>query len=215
MRKSLAAAVVLFLCCSPLFAQFTKGKPAFGVKSGINISTFRPAVTYENYDADLKLGFVLGAFVDIPVSARFSIQPEFLYSQMGARVFDGMNNFGNLILRYNYFSIPILAKYKITSLVTVVAGVQNDLLIRGRQEDDLGHKTTVTNTVKDYDFVYTAGVEFWVNKKKNLVTGARYMHGSQDVSISNENSTFFNQGVQVTIGYKLGKKMKKIKAAKK
>lgn len=88
MRKLLAALVVVLLCCSATLAQKMKSSPAFGLKTGVNISTFRSAVDYPNYDANLKIGLVFGGFVDIPLSSRFAFQPEFLYSQMGAKAFD-------------------------------------------------------------------------------------------------------------------------------
>ncbi len=212
MRKSLAVMALFLLSCSSLLAQYTKGKAAFGVKTGINLSTFRPAIKYDNYDPSFKVGFVLGGFVEIPVSPRFAIQPEFLYSQLGANAFDGLNNYGDIKLKYNYFSIPILAKYKATKRLTFIAGVENDFLIRARKRDDLDHEVNVSNDIKDFDFVYTAGAEFWFND--HLVGGARYLHGSQDVSITNDNSTFFNQGVQVTIGYKFSGRVKKPKTKK-
>jgi hypothetical protein len=50
---------------------------------------------------------------------------------------------------------------------------------------------------------------------RNFVVGARYIHGSQDVSTKSGQNTFFNQGVQVTVGYKLLKKTHKKERVKK
>jgi hypothetical protein len=210
MRKLLAAWVAVLICCASLFAQNGKAKAAFGFKAGVNLSTFRTAVDYSNYDANLKLGGVFGAFVDIPLSRKFSLQPEFLYSQMGAKAFDDL--WGHKTLYYNYFSIPILVKFKVFNKWNLVGGPQLDNLIRAREKDYLNHKSTLTSVIKDFDFAVTLGVE--TSLSKNIVVGARYIHGTQDVSETADENTLFNQGVQATIGWKFFKATKKAKKKK-
>ncbi|MDP4264974.1 MAG: porin family protein [Bacteroidota bacterium] len=211
MRKSLAIAMAALLCCTVLFGQDGKNKTAFGFKTGMNFSTFRQVVSYPTYQAKLKLGFVFGGFVDIPVSDRVNLQPEFLYSQMGAKAFDA-TTFGDVRLRYNYFSVPFLVKYKATKTLKVFIGPEADFLIRARQKDYLDHSTSVTNQIKDFDFAFTVGFEAWATK--HIVVGVRYIHGSQDVSTTPSQNTLFNQGIQVTAGYKLFRKAKKAKKEK-
>src|SRR5262245_40935535 len=120
MRKSFAVLAVVLLSCTSVFAQ--KDKAKFGFKAGVNLSTFRTAVDYSNYEANIKPGGVIGAFVDIPVSRKFSFQPEFLYSQMGAKAFDDL--WGHKTLSYNYFSVPLLIKYKVFTKWNLVGGPQ-------------------------------------------------------------------------------------------
>src|SRR5882724_10827588 len=64
MRKFLAVAIAALLCCTAVLGQKGKHKPSFGFKAGGNLSTFRQVVSYPDYDARLKLGMVVGAFVD-------------------------------------------------------------------------------------------------------------------------------------------------------
>jgi Outer membrane protein beta-barrel domain len=207
MRKLLAAPVVILLCCSAVFAQ--KPKAAFGFKAGVNVSTFRTAVDYSDFDRNLKLGQVFGAFVQIPVcSSRFTIQPEFLYSQMGAK--GTSTAFGEATFRYNYFSMPVLVKYKVAKTFNVFAGVEADFLVRARLKQ-LYKTSTITYDIKDFDFAYTAGVGA---SAKQWTFDLRYIHGSQDVSPVADETTFFNQAVQFTLGYKLHRSTKKAKVAK-
>jgi len=207
MRKIFVAAVAVLLCVSISFAQTTKPKTAFGFKAGFNVSSFRTAVDYENFDAKLKAGFALGAFVDIPVAGKFSVQPEFIYSQMGAKAFDDF--FGEKTYRLNYFSVPLLVKYEACRNFRVFVGPQLDFLIRGKEEDQLEHTTIITNTVKDFDFAVTAGFEFVLSR--NITAGARYIHGTQDVSTTLNENTMFNQGVHFSFAWKLLKRVKKAK----
>jgi opacity protein-like surface antigen len=207
MRKIVAAAVAVLLCFTS-FAQTAKQKAAFGFKAGVNVSTFRTAVEYETFDPGLKAGFAIGAFVDVPVSRKFAVQPEFIYSQMGAKAFD--NAFGDKTFRLNYFSIPVLVKFRACRNFNVIAGPQMDFLIRGSEEDADDHVTTITNDIKDFDFAVTAGFEFILSK--NITAGARYIHGTQDISTTANDNTLFNQGVHFSFAWKLLKTTKKVKA---
>ena len=205
MRKLLAAVIAVLLCSSAVFAQHKKEKASFGFKAGVNISTFRTAVDYPDFEAKPKIGQVYGAFVEIPLSSRFILQPEFLYSQMGAK--GNSSLWGTVTFRYNYFSIPVLVKYKIGNTFRAFAGFQANTLIRARQKQ-YAKTSTITYDIKDFDFAYTAGVGA---AGKRWTVDVCYIHGSQDVSRASEITTFFNQAVQATVGYKLHKRMKKAK----
>lgn len=209
MRKSLAVTVVVILCCSAVFAQTKKEKASFGFKAGANISTFRTAVTYNDFSPSIKPGQVYGVFAEIPISSHFILEPNFLYSQMGSMARSAQWN--SVTFRYNYFSIPVLFKYKIGNAFIVSAGAEFNNLIRARQKES-DKTTTITYDIKDFDFAYTAGIG---TRGQRWTFDARYIHGSQDVSPVASESTFFNQAVQVTVGYKLPHYAKKAKKEKK
>lgn len=209
MRKVLAVAIAILLFTPVLFSQSIKPKTTMGFKAGLNISGFRSAVDYPDVENGPLAGFVAGVYVHIPLSSRFSLQPEFLYSQLGAKsksieLWGGDYNF-----RYNYFAIPMLVKYSITPKFNVMAGAEGDILIRARQRGT--PSTTITYNIKDFDFIYTVGIG---TTNKQWSFDLRYLHGSQDVSYKPSESTFFNQAVQFTVGYQLKKKAKKDKNAK-
>lgn len=213
MRKLLVAVIATFLFCPAIFAQKKvkepKGNSHFGFKAGMNVSRFRTAVHYTNFESKLKTGMVLGGFWEIPIgSSKVMIQPEFLYSQMGSR--GSSSQVGAVIYRYNYFSIPLEVKYRCHSF-TFFAGPQADFLIRARQKNYFG-TTTITNDIQDFDCGFTVGSEYWFNK--HWVMAVRYMHGIMDSALPDETNTFFNQGLQINVGYKLFQKVKKAKKAK-
>lgn len=54
----------------------------FGIKGGANSAQFSQQQLSAN---NQKIGFNAGVFVNIPLSKQFSIQPEALYNQLGAR----------------------------------------------------------------------------------------------------------------------------------
>lgn len=203
MRKLLTVMVAVLICTSAVFAQHKKERPSFGVKAGINISTFRTAVDYQDFGPSLKLGQVFGGFLQIPISSRFILQPEFLYSQLGSAAIS--SRWGDVTFRYNYFSIPVLLKYKIGKTFSASAGFEANNLIRARQKQTT-KTSTITYDIKDFDFAYTAGI---ATAGKTWTFDLRYIHGSQDVSPTSGENTFFNQAVQLTVGYKLPQNAKK------
>ena len=62
---------------------FAQTSPSFGLKAGLNVSS----ISDDGYeDSKAKAGFYGGVFMNAPLSEQFSIQPEVLYSQYGAKV---------------------------------------------------------------------------------------------------------------------------------
>ncbi|MDF2380188.1 PorT family protein [Nostoc ellipsosporum NOK] len=202
MRKASAILVAFLLSCSALFAQYEKGKPSIGIKTGLNISTFRTPLSYSDFNPSWdKAGFVAGAFVELPLNKRFSIQPEFLYSAMGSNV---ETDKGDTRYRFNYFSIPLVVKFKFAKAWRVLAGVQGDVLFRGRERMDYIDETvTVTDRTRDFDFGYTGGFEASISPRFTVM--ARYIHGIQDVSPTSNVNTAMNQAVQATVNFYLCK----------
>jgi len=202
MRKSTAALVAMLLSVTSLFAQTGKEKVHVGLKTGLNLSTFRIPVTYSDFDPSWdKLGFVAGAFVDFPLVKRLHLQSEFLYSAMGSNVF---TTEGDERQRFNYFSVPLFFKFRFAKSWNILGGVQGDVLFRGRRWlKDADVTTTVTDRTRDFDWGYTGGIETMFSPRVSFM--ARYIHGVHDVSIFRDVNTAYNQGVQATLNFKLGK----------
>jgi len=93
------------------FAQFSDG-PRFGLKAGGNLSSFTGS------DSKSKIGFYAGAFVNVPLSEAFSIQPEVVYSQQGAKAKD-QYYFGAIAVTdmkqtLGYINVPVMVQYNAT-----------------------------------------------------------------------------------------------------
>jgi hypothetical protein len=196
MRKCITFLITTVFASSVLIAQ--KGHhAAFGIKSGINFSTLRISGSASTgLDAKWKTGFVVGAFVKIPVASNFAIQPEFLYSSMGAQL--KSTSASEDRYRLNYFSIPVLAKIKICKKLMAVAGPQLDMMIQAKKYNADGY-SKVTDDFEDHDLLLTGGLECWPLSCISIT--ARYIHGFNDIDKS-LNLAMKNQGVQITLGVK-------------
>ena len=127
MKKIILAAVFL-VAATTIFAQEMKHS-YFGIKAGINSSTitFDPAVYA--IESGYKNGFAGGIYYNIGLGEAFSIQPEVLYSEMGAKVIGGIvDPKGLATLRLNYISVPILFKFTPSWRVGIFLGPQFDFI---------------------------------------------------------------------------------------
>lgn len=193
MRKISTTLLVALIITTSVSAQHKKWGH-FGIKTGFNLTTIDVKDGLPpNTKSEWKSGFVFGVNTDIPVSAKLSVEPNFLYSSMGGNF---TTNSQTTNYRINYFSIPVLLKYNICKHFKVEAGPQGDFIIQAKTND--GEK--ITSAFNEFNFLGTAGGEFWFNNAFGL--GARYMYSFTN-ALTNSSDKWTNHGVQVTATFRL------------
>jgi len=182
---------------TPRWAKEPWEKVRFGIKAGASWATLAgqlpiPGVGTFPFDGDF--GFAAGLSFEVPVSRRFSIQPEVLIVRKHAEIdLTDSSHTGSEKLSVNYLEIPLLAKWypgsrrgTIFSLQGGIAmGIRMDALRSSRHADgtieDIEGETLVKAT--DWGLVLGAGVEFhefiWA-----LTIDLRYNHGLSDIDNS-------------------------------
>lgn len=126
MKNLFLAALISLFSVYSIHAQTDDSTPQFGVKGGVNISSF----TGDDIgDVDARTSFNLGVFMELPISNRFSIQPEVLYSGQGFTVNQrGQDNIfdtgQNTEYQLDYIQVPILAKIYLIKGLNVQVGPQ-------------------------------------------------------------------------------------------
>lgn len=197
--------ILTLLTGCTLFALFSYAQPGdndvfVGLKVGLNASSFQLSDNVATgLAADPRFQPAGGVFFNLPISKKFSVQPELLYSVMGAR----LKNAGNDInVGLGYASVPVQLKYKVTDNFNFLLGPQLDVLVNARRKSNISNTTSRRDLGKD-DLSATGGVEFWPTER--LMLGARYIHGFQDVSTF-EPGNWNNRGVQFSLGFRLTKK---------
>ncbi len=111
----------------------------FGIKAGGNSAYFSEQKFGMNTQ---KLGFHAGAFVNIPISKQFSLQPEVLYNQMGAKdvaysteVTTGATTVktkGESKVTMNYISVPLMLQMRPVDNFYIEAGPEFSYFINGK-----------------------------------------------------------------------------------
>lgn len=194
-----------------LFASAQSSKNIeFGVNGGLSLYNITKG------DGDYKAGFAAGVAVNIPVSNNFSIQPEALYQQQGAKA-STADDFGNNVkakVKLGYVNIPVLAKYQFDNTnLSIYAGPQLGILTSAKASSSTtisGVSTSGDVDIKDnlnsIDFSGAYGLEYYfpINAGTKIVLNARYNTGFTNL-IKNGNDDgekSKNTGFTFMVGYR-------------
>lgn len=194
MRKLMIAAIaVVGISATGLAQQQVK----FGPKAGINLASMSG-----QDDAEMKIGFHVGAVAEIKFSDTFSIQPELLYSAQGAK----SKSSDDVKLNNDYINIPIMAKYYFVEGFSVEAGPQIGFLMKAEASNG-----DATVDMKDYykSIDFGLGIGLAYDLPQGLFVNARYNIGlskiGEDQTIGNitiEADDVKNSVIQIGVGYK-------------
>ena len=200
----------IFLCTA-VTAQTEKIK--LGVKAGLNISSLN--FDESELNSSDKTGFSAGIMVEVPLTKKFSIQPEMLYSQQGAKtsysVADVTNSQYKSKMELNYLNIPVMLKYYVAKGLSLQAGPQIGILLEANNDyhdNFLGYNNHENFDLKKYSSGIDSSVNFGLGYqfKDKLYADIRYNISYTDVFKSeNEynfiNSVMKNRVFQITVGY--------------
>lgn len=197
-----------FIACSLLFFATTlfcnaqestkETHQYFGVRVGVSIA--HPNFSKGSPPSDFKTswgpGFVGGVFLNVPISEKFTIQPEYLFRQMNSDISDPKTS-----LRFSYMSLPVLIKFNFTEKLALLAGPQFDLLIKADSESN-GTETDITHETEERSIAATFGLEYLV--WKTVALDARYMHGLNHIGMNRgteEVREFKFEALQITASF--------------
>lgn len=213
-----------------------------GTRIGVNLANQKVEINGVPISQQPKNIQVLDVALPIAInfSEKFSLQPEFHFTQKGelAEFFDA--SFQDLVsveCRYNYFEIPLLAKMRFESgggIIYVLGGPFVSYGLGGTEfitigdeseenkidfEDKLGFGIERKYDRLDFGFSAGMGLEYLLNSG-SVVFDIRYSRAldfvfEETMIVNNEVLTTQNFGVTVSIGYMhdFGKKKKSKKKA--
>ena len=169
---------------------------SFGVKAGMNISSV------SNLDeSKSRVGLNAGVFMNAPLAATFSIQPELLYNSKGVKWDFGSEGSGSTV--GNYLSIPVMFQYNATPKFYLEAGPEFSFLVSAKDKWD-GESEDVKEYYKSFDFGIGLGAGYYI--LPNLGVNARYVAGFTDIIKDNESDDSYKNNVfQIGLFYKFGK----------
>jgi opacity protein-like surface antigen len=166
---------------------FTNAQSAkFGLKSGLNISNLTGDVS----DNSSKTGIALGATAEFKVSDKFAIQPELVYSMLGAK-----NSLVNENLNLGYLNIPVMLKYYVADKFSLESGPQIAFLLSAKA-GSTDVKSEVNST--DFGFNFGGGYDF----TKNISAGVRYTAGLSSIAKDSGSDKVHNSNFAIALAYK-------------
>lgn len=181
MRKLLVVLAMTIFGLSNVIGQEIQ----FGAKGGLNFASISGDNTG---DTGTVTSFNFGLVTEIPISEKFSFQPELMYSGQGFGI-------DRNTVELNYLNLPLMGKYYVSKGLSLEAGPQIGYLLSAK-DDNIDLKDSF-NTI---DFGVNFGVGYKLDNGLNF--GARYNIGLSDINdvdgLTNKNR---NGTLQVSVGY--------------
>ncbi len=177
----------------------------FGAKAGMNVSS----ISADGFDdAKSKVGYYAGLFMNAPIAEGFSIQPEVLYNNLGAKTETTvLGTKYSSTLNLDYITVPVMFQYNATPQFYLEAGPEFGFMVNANQKYTAGsNNTTSTLNTDDFNkFNFGVGLGLGFNVTENIGLNARYVAGMNDITnndkwgsdANNKNNTF-----QVGLGVK-------------
>ena len=188
----------------------------FGVKAGMNVSSLSKDASLS--DQKSKIGFNAGVFMNAPLAENFSIQPELIYTQYGAK-----GNYTMMVpttsgleeqtfsssTHLDYIALPVMFQYNATPAFYLEAGPEFGLSVSAKDKvknETTGQTLAESDNYKDningFNFGIGLGAGYYFTP--NIGLTARYVAGLTDIAKdrpSGSNSVK-NNVFQVGLAYK-------------
>ncbi len=204
MKKLVLAAAIAV--SSLTFAQ------QFGIKGGMNVSSL--SKDSSSSDQKSKIGFNAGVFADVPLSDKFTLQPELLYTQYGAKANLYYNNYEQRYsssVHLDYIALPVMFQYNATPKFYLEAGPEFGLNVRAKNKiknEITGQTLAEVNNysdIKKFNLGIGLGAGYYFTP--NVGITARYVAGLTDIAKDRPSgsSSTKNNVFQVGLAYKFGK----------
>ena len=199
--------IVVMSIASPAQAQFDQ--TTFGAKAGFTAYSLT-ADNGSSETSDLRLGWTIGVFANVPLSPMFDFQPELSFIQKGGQDSfseGGLNIDSNTIL--NYIEIPLLVRYNIPLetevLPYITAGPTFGYLV-GADVKVESDGSSATTSIKDDLNAINVGVSLGLGLGlRQFSLDYRYEFGLTDLSDNDgmfgSDATLKTNGFTVTLGY--------------
>src|SRR5450432_3060124 len=165
-----------------------------GIKGGANVNK----LTGESFKDEFSYGYHLGAFVEIGLGNKFSVQPEVVFNQLRQDTSSSFKDIYSLSnvrsnIKLNYLSIPVLLNYKLSNFFILQAGPQFGILMN--QNEKLLQNGQ--DAFKKGDFSMLGGVQL---KFSSLRIYGRYALGLSNLNDIDNKDKWKSQSFQVGIG---------------
>jgi hypothetical protein len=186
-RMPLLAAMCLFSSLSP--AQ----QSGLGFKAGVTFSTLQSSAA--NYD--FLGGYTFGVYSCRWLSDDWSLQPELLFTRLGAKRM--VDAYTPVPIKLNYVRLPVLLKFHATDQWSLHAGMDMGLLIGNHQYVTEG-AAPLSEGFNRLDPAFAIGTGMELQDRLDL--NVRYTYGLMLVSKDANIGYPTNRSLQLTLSFR-------------
>ncbi|WP_333597827.1 porin family protein [Chryseobacterium flavum] len=177
MKKNI---LLLFCFAASAFVSAQNSSMSFGIKGGYTLSNMK----FFNTQLDSKSYFYVGIVAEQPLSSKFGLQAEVLYTQLGGKdSYPGEQLVGNEIVnagdmkfdyKLNQIQVPISVKYYFIPDLSASAGMNFGFNISSKTKTDtlFGEVSSNSTNVKAFNLFPFLGAEYKINEQ--FFIDARY-----------------------------------------
>ena len=200
--------------------KLNTGTIEFGLDGGLNWTNINGID-----QADYLMGWNIGFYFDIKLTDLWMINTGVVvkgnmgsenitvYSLNDPELDNLFSDGGSVTRKLNYFSVPIMIKYKFENNIFVKAGVQLGLMYNGydtfiksvNEEDDLQHEVNIKDQYHPLDAGLAFGLGYRLMGGDGMNIGFNYYYGLIDVRIDDSSPSELNQAVYLNVGIPIGK----------
>ena len=188
----------------------------FGIKGGMNVSSLSKDASLS--DQKSKIGFNAGVFMNAPLAANFSIQPELLYTQYGAKgnytapvvtTSGVVNQEFSSSTHFDYIALPVMFQYNATPAFYLEAGPEFGLSVSAKDKvknettgETLAESDNYKDNINGFNLGLGIGAGYYFTPNVGLT--ARYVAGLTDVAKNRPSGSdaVRNNTFQVGLAYK-------------
>ncbi|WP_299222001.1 porin family protein [uncultured Aquimarina sp.] len=177
----------------------------FGAKAGLNLANITGDQTDE---LSTRTSFHIGALVEIPLSDKFALQPELMYSAQGAKFeFSEFGFTDESTVKLDYLNIPVMAKFYVVEGLSIQAGPQLGILLSAKDEGEDSIDGEYEEDIKDFVSSIDLGLNFGLGYQleAGIFFEGRYNLGLTNIDDDDEavnDSSIRNSVIQFSVGYK-------------
>lgn len=181
----------------------------FGLKAGLNLSDITN--TSSAVDTKMNAGIYAGVTATFPITETYSIKPELVYNQLGAKT--DIADLGGIIgqvsttTKLDYLSLPIMLQYNLPSNLYLEIGPEFSYMLSANQSlNSIISPSTDINMDYLNRFNVGAGIGAGYKINENLGISARYTLGLSGIGKSGNVTDYFlsnskNNNLQVGLNF--------------
>ncbi len=200
MKKKIAVLVMTVLVFGGANAQLPQ--PLLGFKLGVNLASQSVHTYGGKSKSGIKPGLAIGAFAELPVSKKISVQQELLFSILSGSEQNGNEKFAT---KFTYFSMPVLAKLNFKN-GSIYAGPQLGFLLSAKAKYKYNGGSENVDIKQGFEHVDFSGV-FGTELKLGGTLSLNTCYQTGFINLCRDKNIYTgyrNNNVQVSLAYRFG-----------
>jgi opacity protein-like surface antigen len=188
-----------------LFAVFCRciclAQPEFGIKGGVNFSKLHSEGNSNVVNTSFNTGYTFGATLDLKASGHFTVQPEFNYLYLVAKI-------NQEKWKYSYLTLPVLLKYRFKDNgLGLYTGPQLGFLVNASSSTN-GVKKDIKSLLTKNDVAALVGLDYHFDSNFRIDFRYQYSLFNTMKTEAADPSKNQNRIFSFTIGYTFNCKKK-------